>query len=63
MTHFPKPKIFGEKNGHVYLFFQVFLIFGSSKEGWILTYSEFNLFWYAVLVEVYEDYPTSHVGS
>lgn len=44
-------------------FFQVFLIFGSSKEGWILIYSESNLFWYAVLVEVYEDYPTSHVGS
>lgn len=27
-----------------FFFFQVFLIFGSSKEGWILIYSEFNLF-------------------
>ena len=49
-------KNFFDKSGIVLHFFQICLMSGLKKDGWILVFfSAFILLWYVVLVEVYEE--------
>ena len=58
---FQNKKKISEKNRRCFTFVKISLVSGLIEDSWILIFdSAFNMFCFVVLVEVYEEYSTSH---